>query len=123
MRIATVGLAALLTGAFGGGAFAQGSETLGDEIQQEEDPGSEIEAEIGGGGMIIGRERNMPPAGAEVLPVRPVAPSPVIIGGEAPSALPDDPDQPVSPDAIDAELPGEGPEDLSGPDDDDPLPE
>jgi hypothetical protein len=30
---------------------------------------------------------------------------------------------PVSPDAIDAELPGEGPEDLSGPDDDDPLPE
>ena len=25
--------------------------------------------------------------------------------------------------ALDAELPGEGPEDLSGPDDDDPLPE
>jgi hypothetical protein len=36
---------------------------------------------------------------------------------------PNDPDTPVLPNAIDAELPGEGPENLSGPDDDDPLPE
>jgi hypothetical protein len=64
----------------------------------------------------------MPPEGAEIVPVRPVPPSPVIIGGEAVEPL-DDPDDPVSPDAIDAELPGEGPEDLSGPDDDNPLPE
>jgi len=34
----------------------------------------------------------------------------------------DDPDYPVDPDPIDEELPGEGPESLSGPDDDDPLP-
>jgi hypothetical protein len=35
----------------------------------------------------------------------------------------DDPDDPVAPDPVDAELPGEGPEDLSGPFDEDPLPE
>jgi hypothetical protein len=35
----------------------------------------------------------------------------------------DDPDSPVAGDPVDAELPGEGPESLSGPDDDDPLPE
>jgi hypothetical protein len=29
---------------------------------------------------------------------------------------------PLGPNEIDAELPGEGPESLSGPDDDDPLP-
>jgi hypothetical protein len=34
----------------------------------------------------------------------------------------DDPDSPLAPDPIDAELPGEGPESLSGPDDEDPLP-
>ena len=34
-----------------------------------------------------------------------------------------DPDAPAAPDPVDADLPGEGPEDLSGPDDDDPLPE
>jgi hypothetical protein len=119
MRFATIGLAALFAVAGGGTAPAQ---SLGEEIQQEEAPGSEIEAEIGGGEVIIGREKNMPPEGAEIVPVRPVAPSPIIIGGEATEPL-DDPDEPVSPDAIDAELPGEGPKDLSGPDDDDPLPE
>jgi hypothetical protein len=122
MRIATVGLAALLTGTFGG-ALAQAPETLQDEIQDQEEPGSEIEAEIGGGEVIVGRERNLPPPGVAPPLVRPVPPSPVIIGGQRPEMLPDDPDAPVSPDAIDAELPGEGPEDLSGPDDDDPLPE
>lgn len=119
MRSATIGLTALLTLALGGPGLAQ---SLGEEIQQEEEPGSEIEAEIGGGEVIIGREKNMPPEGAEVVPVRPVPPSPVIIGGEATDPI-DDPDDPVAPDQIDAELPGEGPEDLSGPDDDDPLPE
>jgi hypothetical protein len=139
MRIATVGLTAFLVGVSGGGAFAQGSETLGDEIQEQEEPGSEIEAEIGGGEMIIGRERNMPPA--EIAPppavIAPVAPpppvvvpgpglvprSPIVVEGQAPTDLPNDPDTAVSPDEVDAELPGEGPEDLSGPDDDDPLPE
>ena len=83
-------------------------QTLEDEIQQEEAPGSEIEMDIGRGGVVIGRQRNLNP-------------SPVDIEGDA--RAPNDPDEPVSPDAIDAELPGEGPEDLSGPDDDDPLPE
>ena len=34
----------------------------------------------------------------------------------------DDPDSPDDPDPIDDEMPGEGPESLSGPDDEDPLP-
>jgi hypothetical protein len=37
--------------------------------------------------------------------------------------LPPDPDFPVAGDPVDNALPGQGPEDLSGPDDDDPLPE
>jgi hypothetical protein len=37
--------------------------------------------------------------------------------------VPNDPDDPEAYDPVDTRLPGEGPEDLSGPDDDDPLPE
>jgi hypothetical protein len=107
MRIKTVGLAVLVAGAMMGDGQAQ--ETLGDEIQQEEAPGSAIEMDIGPGGAVIGRQRNLNPP-------------PVEVEGR-PLDVPNDPDTPVSPDAIDAELPGEGPEDLSGPDDDDPLPE
>jgi len=84
-------------------------QTLEDEIQQEEAPGSAIEMDIGRGGVVIGRQRNLNP-------------SPVEIQGQT-LDVPNDPDEPVSPDASDAELPGEGPEDLSVPDDDDPLPE
>jgi hypothetical protein len=121
MRSATVGLAALFAVAFAGDGLGQ---SLGDEIQEDEAPGTEIEAEIGGGEVIVGRERNMPPGpGIVAPPVRAVPRSPVIIEGQAPANLPDDPDEPVSADAIDSEMPGEGPEDLSGPDDDDPLPE
>ena len=65
--------------------------------------------DIGRGGVVIGRQRNLNPP-------------PVEVEGRT-LDVPNDPDTPVSPDAIDAELPGEGPEDLSGPDDDDPLPE
>lgn len=107
MRIKTVGLAVLVVGSMMGDGLAQ--ESLGDEIQQEEAPGSAIEMDIGRGGVVIGRQRNLNP-------------SPVEIEGRE-LDVPNDPDEPVSPDAIDAELPGEGPEDLSGPDDDDPLPE
>jgi len=88
-----------------GGSYAQ--QTLEDEIQQEEAPGSAIEAEISPGGVIIGRQRNLNP-------------SPVEIQGQT---LDDDPDTPLAKDPVDAELPGEGPEDLSGPDDDDSLPD
>jgi hypothetical protein len=37
--------------------------------------------------------------------------------------VPDDPDVPTAGDPVDAELPGEGPEDLSGPQDEDDLPD
>ena len=107
MRIRTVGLAALVAGSMMGDALAQ--ETLGDELQQEEAPGSAIEMDIESGSVEIGRQRNLNP-------------SPVEIEG-APLDVPNDPDTPVAVDPVDAQLPGEGPEDLSGPDDDDPLPD
>lgn len=107
MRIVAVGLAAMLTGALAGGALA---ESLGEEIQEEEQPGSEIEVDIGGGQVEIGREKNMEP-------------SPVEIDGQSELDVPVGPTNPAEIDPIDDELPGEGPEDLSGPDDEDPLPE
>ena len=107
MRIRTMGLAALMAGSMMGDGLAQ--QTLEDEIQQEEAPGSEIEMDIKPGRVIIGRERNMNP-------------SPVEIQGRT-LDVPDDPDAPAAEDPIDAELPGEGPENLSGPDDDDSLPD
>jgi len=107
MRRVIVGLAASLALA-PGGVFA---DSLIDEIQDEEQPGSQIEMEIGGGGGVeIGRERNMAP------------PSPVEVEGEVVDA-PDDPDDPADIDPTDEEMPDEGPEDLSGPDDEDPLPD
>ena len=56
MRIKTVGLAVLVAGSMMGDALAQ--QTLEDEIQQEEAPGSAIEMDIGRGGVVIGRQRN-----------------------------------------------------------------
>ena len=105
----TVGLAAILAAAFAGSALGGGVQ---DQIQEEEQPGSEIEMQVGPGGNVeIGRENKMK--------------GPVEIEGGAAGQLQplDDPDAPANPDPIDDELPGEGPEDLSGPDADDPLPE
>jgi len=56
-------------------------------------------------------------ANDSVFPVAPLA-----LGSNQLRPL-DDPDAPVAGDPIDRELPGEGPEDLSGPDEDNPLPE
>jgi hypothetical protein len=106
MRIRTMGLAALMAGSLMGDGVAQ---SLQDEIQDDEAPGSEIGMEFKPGKVIIGRERNMNP-------------SPVEIQGQT-LDVPDDPDEPTAEDPVDAELPGEGPEDLSGPDDDDSLPD
>ncbi|MGH6736213.1 MAG: hypothetical protein ACRECX_09045 [Methyloceanibacter sp.] len=106
MRRMAVGLAALLAVAFCGAASG---ESVQDEIQDAEQPGSEIEIDLGGGKPQIHREGGGPIFGegeAEV-PLEPL----------------DDPDNPIDPDPIDEELPGEGPEDLSGPFDEDPLPE
>lgn len=102
MRIAATALAAFMASGLAGGAVA---ETLQDEIQDEEAPGSEIEMDIGRGGVEIGRERALNP-------------SPVEVGGQE-LDVPNDPDMPEA----DSELPGQGPQDLSGPDDDDALPE
>ena len=107
MRRMLVGIAAALAVSFAGPAFAEG---MTEEIQEEEEqPGSEIELDIGGGGATIHRTNGEPLFGL----------------GEGHTELQplDDPDDPVAPDPVDAELPGEGPEDLSGPFSDDPLPE
>jgi hypothetical protein len=126
-------VAAALTLGFAGSAFG---ESDFDEIQDEEQPGSEIGIQIGGGTVSAEREN-----GAPIFPIAPyAAPAPVF--PSAPYAAPatvfpvaplatrggqlrplDDPDAPVAGDPIDRELPGEGPEDLSGPDDDDSLPD
>lgn len=109
MRMMLAGVTALLAC---GLALPAMSQTLGDQIQEEEEPGSEIEMDIGPGGNVkIGREKNMQgPQGVQVNP------------GAAPQLL-DDPDAPTSEDPVDAELPGEGEESLSGPAGEDPLPD
>jgi hypothetical protein len=106
MRIRTLGLAALMAGSLMGDGVAQ---SVQDEIQEDEAPGSEIEMDVEPGRVIIGRQKNLNP-------------SPVEIQGRT-LDVPDDPDTPAAEDPVDVELPGEGPEDLSGPDDDDSLPD
>jgi hypothetical protein len=106
MRIRTLGLAALMAGSVMGDGVAQ---SVQDEIQEDEAPGSEMEMDIEPGGVVIGRQKNLNP-------------SPVEIQGRT-LDVPDDPDTPAAEDPVDAELPGEGPENLSGPDDDDSLPD
>ena len=109
MRRMLVGLAAMLTVSAAGPAFA---EDMTEEIQQDEQPGSEIEIEGGGGGLQIERESGKP-----LLDIGGAG------GGGEDLDVPNDPDTPEAGDPIDDELPGEGPEDLSGPDDDHDLPE
>ena len=79
MRIRTLGLAALMGGSLTGDGVAQ---SLQNEIQNEEAPGSEIPMNIGGGRVEIGRVWNM-------------TRSPVEIGGQM-LAAPDDPDKPYA---------------------------
>jgi len=125
MRRAIVGLAAALTLSLAGPVFAQ---SLSDEIQNEEQPGSEIGVDIGKGQVEVDRENGAsifpvaPYAGTGNQPIFPVGPLQGGFGSNLLKPL-DDPDAPVAGDAIDSELPGEGPEDLSGPDDADPLPQ
>ncbi len=108
MRRMLVGLAAMLTVSAAGPVFAV---DMTEEIQEEEQPGSEIEIEGGGGGGVEIERKSGKPI--------------MDIGGGEGEVLdvPNDPDTPEAGDPIDDELPGEGPEDLSGPDDDDNLPE
>ncbi len=106
MRRMVVGIAAALAVSFAGPAFA---EDMTDEIQDDEQPGSEIGVDIGGGEAQIERK-----SGAPLLDIG---------GGGDQADAPDDPDTPQAGDAVDDALPGEGPEELSGPDDDDDLPD
>lgn len=116
------GLAAIIAVAFAGPAFAE-SET--ERIQETEQPGSEFELDVDSDDQVeFGRKGKLDAEEAgEALPGEGES-NPLEIGGGDPLGddVLDDPDMPVSPDAIDEELPGEGPESLSGPDDDDPLP-
>jgi hypothetical protein len=100
MRKTTAGLAAILMIAFAGQAAAQAEP---DGFQEDEQPGSEIEMDIGGG-VEVRRESGEPLLGG------------IEIGGGNEGPPIDDPDTPYDGgDPIDEELPGEGPEDLSGP--------
>ena len=110
----TMGLALALTGP----AFGQAEP---DGFQQDEQPGSEFELDVNSNGKVEfgrestleGKERNSrmgEGGGMELDESDPLA-----------NDL-DDPDSPDDPDPIDDEMPGEGPESLSGPDDEDPLP-
>jgi len=96
MRIRTLGLAALMAGSLMGDGVAQ---SVQDEIQEDEAPGSEMEMDIEPGRVVIGRQKNL-------------TPSPVESQGRT-LDVPDDPDTPAAEDPVDAELPGEGPENLS----------
>ena len=145
MRRVVAGIAAALLLGFAGPAVAQ---TIGDEIQNEEQPGSEIQINLGGGEVQVERKNSAPifplapfrrpafvfpsapyTAPAPVFPVAPLAGTtrandsvfpvaPLALGSNQLRPL-DDPDALVAGDP----LPGEGPEDLSGHDDDNPLPE
>ena len=108
MRIVTVGLAALFAGVLDG--RRPGAETLEDEIQDEEAAG------LGDRDGYRARRRGDRARSGTCTRRRSQ------IEGRT-LDVPNDPDDPVADDPVDAELPGEGPEDLSGPDDDDPLPE
>jgi hypothetical protein len=106
-----MGLAAVLAASFAGPALA---EDQTEEIQEDEQPGSEIELNIGGGKATMERENGAPLFAPNAVPQ--LAPNRAL-------AAPDDPDTPQAGDPIDNALPGEGPESLSGPDDDDNLPD
>jgi hypothetical protein len=109
MRRTIIAAAVVLAGSAGPGI----AEDMTEEIQETEQPGSEIELDIGGGEAQIERKSGKPLFGGGGLD----------IGGGDDELVPlDDPDTPVAGDPIDEELPGEGPESLSGPDDEDPLP-
>jgi hypothetical protein len=116
MRKIAVGLAALMAATYWGPAMAGAS--LQDEIQDAEQPGSELELEDTNGKVEFGRKGKLDAEAAEAegegLPMG--------LDEDVPLEPLDDPDDPIDPDPIDDELPGEGPESLSGPDDEDPLP-
>jgi hypothetical protein len=121
MRKLIFGLTAAFAVALAGPAWSQAEP---DGFQQDEQPGSEFELDVDSDGKVeFGRESTLE-AEEDGAPGGAAESNPLEIGGGDPLGDDplDDPDNPVDPDPIDEELPGEGPESLSGPDDDDPLP-
>lgn len=113
MRRMIVAIAAVLAGSIAAGPAL--SVDMTEEIQETEQPGSEIELDIGGGEAEIRRKSGEP--------LLDLGGGGLDIGEGDDELMPlDDPDMPVAGDPIDEELPGQGPESLSGPDDEDPLP-
>jgi len=91
------------------------AESETERIQETEQPGSELELNVDSeGGVEFGRKRSLDHQDGVFGPPES---DPLQLGGPEEERGP-----PLGPNAIDAELPGEGPESLSGPDDDDPLP-
>lgn len=107
MRMLTTGLAGLVIVL--GSATGALAQSVQDEIQESEQPGSEIEIDVEDGRAQIHRKDGEPLLGFG--------------GGETELELPAGPTTIPDIDPIDDELPGEGPENLSGPFDEDPLPE
>jgi len=119
MRKIAVGLAAVLAVAIGGPALG---ESLQDEIQDEEQPGSEFELEDSGGKVEFGRKSKLDAESESSGSEAEDDGAPMELDADVALDPLDDPDNPDEADPIDEELPGEGPESLSGPDDEDPLP-
>ena len=114
MQKTLAGFAAIVAIAFAGPALAE-SET--ERIQETEQPGSELELNVGPEGRVeFGRKRSLDQQDGVFGPPES---DPLQLGGPLDES---GPELPLGPNEIDAELPGEGPESLSGPDDDDPLP-
>jgi hypothetical protein len=63
MRIRTIGLAAFMAGSLMGDGVAQ---SLQDEIQDDEAPGSEIEMDVEPGRVVIGRQKYLNPSPVEI---------------------------------------------------------
>jgi hypothetical protein len=121
MKSAYIGIAAIAALAFTGPAFGQ-NEGEPDGFQQNEMPGSEFQLNIESDGKVeFGRESTLEKEEAGKAAPEGLGDG-LELGGDPLGDPLDDPDNPVDPDPIDEELPGEGPESLSGPDDEDPLP-
>jgi hypothetical protein len=109
-----VGVATAVAMSLAGPALAQ---DMTEDIQENEQPGSEIEIDLGADGDdTVERKSGAPVFQPGDVPM--MAP-----GTGTQLDVPNDPDMPVAEDPVDAELPGEGRESLSGPDDDDGLPD
>jgi hypothetical protein len=114
MRKLAVGLVVILVTALGGPAIG---DSMTEEIRDDEQPGSEIEVDIGGGKAGVGSQDGQP-----LLQLDGDGTAVDLDDADDALDVPVDPAFPNEGDAVDDKLPGEGPEDLSGPDDN-PLPE